>query len=289
MPPLRNITGVTAVLEAHKEMKTRTLAAAALLPVLLVVVLLAPQWVTAICVGIMAAIAAHELLRGTKLVRHLRLVVYSMIMAALVPVWSYFGCPHTAALLGALVFYILLFAEMMAVYPKLPFSQVAMCVVAGMLVPYMLSALVRILMMDHGRCFILIPFAAAFLSDTGAYFAGVFLGKHKLAPVISPKKTVEGLIGGLAAAILGMVIYGLVLQFAFDFEVNYLFALIYGLLGSACGVFGDLSFSVVKRQTGIKDYGNLIPGHGVILDRFDSLIVVAPLIEALLNLIPMAA
>lgn len=285
---MRNITGAIAVLEGYKEMKTRTLAAAALLPVLLVVVLLTPEWVTAVFVGIMAAIAAHELLRGTKLVQHPRLITYSMLMAALVPVWSYLGCNHTAALLGALVCYILLFAEMMAVYPKLPFAQIAMCVVAAMLIPYMLSALVRILVMENGRYYILMPFAAAFLSDTGAYFAGVFLGKHKLAPLISPKKTVEGLIGGFAAAILGMVIYGVVLQVAFDFEVNYLFALIYGLLGSACGVFGDLSFSVVKRQTGIKDYGNLIPGHGGVLDRFDSVIVVAPLVETLLVLIPMA-
>ena len=269
-------------------MKTRTLAAAALLPVLLVVVLLAPEWLTAIFVGIMAAIASHELLRGTKLVDHPRLVAYSMVMAALVPIWSYFGCNHTAALLSVVVFFILLFAEMMAQYPKLPISQICLCIAAGVLIPYMLSALVRILVMNNGRYYILMPFAAAFLSDTGAYFVGVFFGKHKLAPVISPKKTVEGLFGGLAAAILGMVVYGVVLQFAFDFEVNYLFALIYGLLGSACGVFGDLSFSVVKRQTGIKDYGNLIPGHGGILDRFDSVTVVAPLIEVLLSLIPMA-
>ena len=269
-------------------MKTRTLAAVALLPVLLLIVLLAPKWVAALCVGIMAAIGAYELLCGTKLVKHPRLIVYSMLLAALVPVWSYFGCNGTAALLGMLVFYILLFAEMMAAYPKLPFAHVAMCVVAGLLIPHLLSALVRILIMDNGRYYILMPFAAAFLSDTGAYFAGVFLGKHKLAPVISPKKTVEGLIGGFAAAILGMLIYGVVLQFAFGFHVNYLYALIYGLLGSACGVFGDLSFSVVKRQTGIKDYGNLIPGHGGILDRFDSVIVVAPLIEALLVLLPMA-
>ena len=269
-------------------MKTRTLAAAALLPVLLVVVLLAPLWVAAVCVGIMAAIAARELLYGTGLVKHPRLIAYAMIFAFLVSIWSYFGCFHTVALLATLVFYILLLGEMMAAYPKLPFSQVSMCVVAGLLIPYMLSALVRILVMNNGRYYILMPFAAAFLADTGAYFVGIFFGKHKLAPVISPKKTVEGLFGGLATAILGMVIYGVVLQFCFGFRVNYLYTLVYGLLGAACGVFGDLSFSVVKRQTGIKDYGNPIPGHGGILDRFDSVIVVGPLVEVLLHLIPMA-
>ena len=117
---------------------------------------------------------------------------------------------------------------------------------------------------------------------------GTLFGKHKLCPIISPKKTVEGLIGGLVLAVVGMVVYGLILQFGFKFKVNYFYVVIYGLLGALGGVFGDLSFSVIKRQTGIKDYGHLIPGHGGILDRFDSVIVVAPLVEALLLLMPMA-
>jgi phosphatidate cytidylyltransferase len=143
--------------------------------------------------------------------------------------------------------------------------------------------------MYYGRYFILIAFVLAFLSDTGAYFAGLYLGKHKLAPVISPKKTVEGMIGGVLAAIVGMLLYTLVLDLAFDFfQVNYLYAVLYGVVGSLASVFGDLSFSVIKRQCGIKDYGNLIPGHGGILDRFDSMMIVAPLVEAFLLLIPVA-
>ena len=84
-----------------------------------------------------------------------------------------------------------------------------------------------------------------------------------------------------------LLIYCMVLQFGFGFQVSYGFAIIYGLVGSAVGVFGDLCFSVVKRQTGIKDYGNLIPGHGGVLDRFDSMMMVGPLMEALLTLIPL--
>ena len=85
-----------------------------------------------------------------------------------------------------------------------------------------------------------------------------------------------------------MLIYTLVLRFVFSFNVNYLYAVIYGVLGSLGAVFGDLCFSVIKRQTGIKDYGNLIPGHGGILDRFDSMMVVGPLAEILLLSIPVA-
>ena len=98
----------------------------------------------------------------------------------------------------------------------------------------------------------------------------------------------EGAVGGMICSVVFMIVYSIVLQFGFGFQVNYLYAVIYGLLGSAVGILGDLCFSVVKRQTGIKDYGNLIPGHGGVLDRFDSMMMVGPLMEALLILIPLA-
>ena len=133
---------------------------------------------------------------------------------------------------------------------------------------------------------ILIPFVVAFLSDTGAYFVGCRFGRRKLAPVISPNKSIEGVIGGLIFAVTGMLLYTVIMQIAFKQEVNYIFAILYGVVGTAADVFGDLCFSAIKRQTGIKDYGNLIPGHGGVLDRFDSMLVVAPLMEALLVLLP---
>ncbi len=270
-------------------MKTRVLSAAILTPLLLIIVLALPKIFTAILFGLMAAIAAYELLVGTDSVKHPRLVTYAMIMAFLVALWSYFGMPYAWGLLGLLVFTAVLFSEMMVSHIKLRFSKVALCMVAGLLIPYLLSSLVRIHAVNaSGRYFIILPFIMAFLSDTGAYFAGRSFGKHALAPVISPKKTVEGAVGGVLGAIVGMLIYGLVLQFAFDFKVNYFYAILYGLVGSIGGVFGDLCFSVIKRQTGIKDYGNLIPGHGGILDRFDSMMIVGPLAELLLILIPMA-
>ena len=146
----------------------------------------------------------------------------------------------------------------------------------------------RIHALRLGRYYIFIPFIMAFLPDTGAYFAGKFFGKHKLAPVISPKKTIEGVFGGTAAGILGMMLYAFVMDFAFGMEVNYLWAVVHGVVSAGGSVMGDLSFSVIKRQTGIKDYGNLIPGHGGVLDRLDSMMVVGPLAEALLLLLPLA-
>lgn len=269
-------------------MKTRIIAAAVLLPLLLVAVLFLPKIVTAVLFGLLAAVAAYELLYRTGLVRHVRLVAYSALMAFLTALWSYYGCPYGWALGGVLAFFAAVFAEMMASHIKLRFSAGAMCFAAGLLLPFLFTSLVRIHTLALGRHFILIPFVLAFLSDTGAYFVGRAFGRHKLAPVISPNKTVEGLLGGVFAAVLGMIVYALVLQFACHLSVNYIYALIYGVVGSLGGVFGDLCFSVVKRQTGIKDYGNLIPGHGGVLDRFDSMMIVGPLSELLLLLIPVA-
>ena len=262
-------------------MKTRVIAAAALLPLLLIVVLMLPGIYTAILVGLMAAIGAYEMLYGTGLVKHPRLIAYCAVMAMLVSLWSYFGMGYPWALLGILTFTALLFAEMMLAHTQLSFEKVAVCLAAGLLMPFLLTSLVRLRQMECGKIYILIPFVLAFLSDTGGYFAGRFFGKHKLAPVISPKKTVEGAIGGVLGAIIGMVLYCTVLLLL-GFGVNYLYALVYGVVGSLGAVFGDLCFSVIKRQTGIKDYGNLIPGHGGILDRFDSMMIVGPLAEILL-------
>lgn len=267
----------------------RIISGLVLLPLLIVVALWAPDIVLTVFVGAFAAIAVNELLYNTGLVRNLRLLLYTMIMAFLLPLWCYFGCSYPAAVIGAVLFYVALFSELLLAKTKIPFAQAALCVVGGILIPYLFASLVRTALMENGRFFILLPFAVAFLNDIGGYFVGVTLGKHKLCPTISPKKSVEGLVGGFALSVAGIVVYALVLQFGFGFQINYFFAVIYGLLGAGAGVIGDLSFSVIKRQTGIKDYGHLIPGHGGILDRFDSVIVVAPLIEVLLLLLPFAS
>ncbi len=156
------------------------------------------------------------------------------------------------------------------------------------MIPLMLSSIIRILMTTNGRFFVLLPFVVAFLSDAGAYFVGLRFGKHKLAPVVSPNKTIEGVLGGFGFALAGMLVYGLILQLFLQFRVNYGAVILYAIAGTGVDVMGDLCFSVVKRQTGIKDYGNLIPGHGGVLDRFDSMVLVAPLMEALLLILPLA-
>lgn len=272
-------------------MKTRVITAAILIPVLLVVLLAAPKIVAALLWGILLAIGSYELLYRTDLVRDTGLVGISAGMAFAITMWSYLGSGEAWGLLGVMLFVAALFSQMMMSHVKVRFEQICMCVMAGLVVPYLLSSMIRIHAMRSGKFLVLIPFIVAFASDAGAYFAGRYFGQHKLAPVISPHKTVEGAVGGVISAVIALILYCLILSIpveALNFRVNYAYAVLYGLFGSVAGIVGDLCFSVVKRQTGIKDYGNLIPGHGGVLDRFDSMMLVAPLMEALILLIPVA-
>lgn len=269
-------------------MKTRVIAAVALLIPLLIFVIWLPKVWTAILFGLASAIAAFELLYQTGHVKHPRLVAYAVMSSFCMSIWSYAGQSQAWLTLLVLAVFAAYFGEMMASHVKLTFDKIGMCFVAALVVPYLLTSLVRIHSLLLGRFYIFIPFIMAFLPDTGAYFVGRAFGRHKLAPVISPKKTVEGVVGGAVSGILGMMIYALILDFGFELNVNYIYAVIYGVLAAVASVFGDLSFSVIKRQTGIKDFGNLIPGHGGVLDRLDSMVVVGPLAEALILLLPVA-
>lgn len=121
--------------------------------------------------------------------------------------------------------------------------------------------------------YVWLVFVIAFATDTFAYFVGVNFGRHKLAPLVSPKKSIEGSIGGIGGAILCCIVYG------FIFEVVSPLSLIpIAIVGSIASQMGDLFASAMKREYGIKDYGNLIPGHGGILDRFDSALFVTPIV-----------
>lgn len=283
---LQNIIGAAAGLEEYKKMKKRVVTALVLVPVLFLITLAAPKIVAAVVWGLLLMVGVYELLYCTGLVRHPRMVLYSAVMAFVSSIWSYYGSNQAVGMLIFLVFWTLLFSELMANHVKISVEMVMACIFAGAVVPYLLSAIIRIHVMSSGRYLILIPFVVAFMSDAGAYYAGTLFGKHKLAPVVSPNKTVEGVVGGLVSAVLGMLIYAVIMQLGFKLRIHYGAAILYGLLGSGIGVIGDLCFSIIKRQSGLKDYGNLLPGHGGFFDRFDSVVTVAPLIEALILLFP---
>ena len=128
------------------------------------------------------------------------------------------------------------------------------------------------LLSNTGSIYIWLVFIFAWISDTFAYFTGVFFGKHKLIPHISPKKTIEGSIGGILGTVLVTVAFAMFFK-----EENPIYFVPLAIVGSTVSQLGDLFASAIKREFNIKDYGNLIPGHGGVLDRFDSILFTAPL------------
>ena len=270
-------------------MKQRILVAVVGVPLLLLVLVWAPDWATMALVILLSVIGAHELMHalcGAEKARRWWGLASTMSVFAVISVaWSdekyrVWGLALTGKLLLA-AFIVLAFVCMVVEYGKdnaLSFTDMSAVFVAGLAIPLALSCLLRLRMMPYGGGMVLIPLVAAFCSDSAALFTGMACGKHKLAPLVSPKKTVEGAIGGLVGGMVGMVIFRIVFFFCTVHSLNILWCMLLGLVGAVMGQLGDLSFSAIKRQCGIKDYGRLLPGHGGVLDRFDSVIFAAPVI-----------
>jgi phosphatidate cytidylyltransferase len=144
-------------------------------------------------------------------------------------------------------------------------------------IPFLFSHILFIERLEFGYIIIWLPFLTAWFTDTFAYFVGIYLGKVKLCPSISPKKTVEGALGGIAGSVCFSILSGIVIN-NIAIEINLIHFAITGFLCGIASEVGDLAASYIKRYTGIKDFGNIIPGHGGILDRFDSILFTAPII-----------
>ena len=146
------------------------------------------------------------------------------------------------------------------------------------LVILLFKAIPSVRNLEHGFFCLLFAVLSGCITDIFAYITGKSIGKHKLCPVISPQKTVEGSVGGIVGTVAALLLLGFALEKAEALQVNFIALTFYAVLSSIVGQFGDLSMSAVKRCLGVKDYGNLFPGHGGILDRFDSLLYIAPFI-----------
>ncbi|MBS6397721.1 MAG: phosphatidate cytidylyltransferase [Clostridiales bacterium] len=174
-----------------------------------------------------------------------------------------------------MVVFLLIMAVYVFTFPKYDTQQIMAAFFGIVYVPVMLSFIYQTRMLESGLQLVWLIFFCSWGCDTFAYCTGMLLGKHKLAPVLSPKKSIEGAVGGVAgAALLGAVYAGIMTAPVLEY------ALICAV-GAVASQIGDLAASAIKRQHGIKDYGRLIPGHGGILDRFDSVIVTAPMIYIL--------
>jgi len=306
-------------------MKTRIIVAAVLLPIFFAILFIFPPYILTIMVAVICAIAAHELLLATK-VQKMSVHGYTILAAVLMPLAIYLDFLLGATplmlvtLLLSIAFLLLCLLAIEAVLSLnksdrgkpdknkqvhkkgsgskkakadaakkvFKFRHIPVALAAGLLIPLLLSTLISLRTTSYniGHLLILLPVIATILTDSGAYFTGVAIGKKKPFPNISPNKTVEGFIGGFIIGTAGMLIYGLILSAVAPVDVRFAVLILYGVLGSFMTVLGDLTFSLIKRKCGIKDYGRLLPGHGGALDRFDSLIFAAPTMYLLTILIP---
>lgn len=282
-------------------MKQRVITAVVLLALLAVVVWQIDTPVLVLVIAFLAAVAANEIMRCAK-VENTFIRVVATGYAACVPffasakaltpwvseaVWGkVIGAVPGVVYLIALVLVLLL--AMLKGYAYTTFEDVAVSVFAGALVPFGFSVFIRLRDMfqieQFGIYLIFYGLICALATDSGAQLAGMAFGKHKMSPNISPKKTVEGAIGGLIFSLIlnavAIILYNRLADFKMDeFAVTVLLAAC--LPVSFLGMMGDLSASVLKRNFGVKDFGKIFPGHGGVMDRFDSSMFTLPVTYAL--------
>jgi len=178
---------------------------------------------------------------------------------------------------------------MMSVYvfgfPKYHANQVMNAYFSLIYAPVMLSFVFLTRQLEDGIYLVWMIFISSWISDTFAYLTGVMIGRHKLAPVLSPKKSIEGSVGGIVGAALFGVLFGAYLDSTLGQEQYVVILAVVGGVGSVISQVGDLAASAIKRNHEIKDYGKLIPGHGGIMDRFDSVIFTAPITYFLITIL----
>ena len=243
-----------------------------------------PPVVLKIALTFLVCVAVFELTACTRLVRDRVMILIAVAYAALYGVSLFTGLSAYQHILQT-VFILTLFARLLQKHETARFPDLSGAAFAGVCLPWLFLSLVRIFSMDNGSWLVLLPLVAAWGSDTCALFAGMLFGRHKLAPVVSPKKTVEGAVGGVLGATLLMVLVVVLYNKFTPIDIPVWAAVLLGAVGAVIGQLGDLTFSVIKRHTGIKDYGRIFPGHGGVLDRFDSVVFVAPVVEIILQLV----
>ena len=261
-------------------MKTRIISAAVAIVIAVIVLALHKTFVFELAIGFLVVVALWELFKATKLDK-LKVQTYICYgYGALVCIGHIFDSAYKIGY-SRLIFILFILAMLVSFFREhenIKYEQILQMFAFGYFVPFAFESLLN--MNAHEECglfMIVITLCGAWLADSGAYFAGTFFGKTKLCPKISPKKTVEGLIGGVLTNGVLMILIGLVYDYALDGPtLNYFVLFLCGMLCALLGLVGDLGASLIKRQTGIKDYGNIMPGHGGVMDRFDSVLIVAP-------------
>lgn len=268
-------------------MRSRIFVAAVGVPILLYIVLLGPGWLIAAALAFLAGVGGMELqqcVSGGKVNRVM--LCASVAIPVMVVYWYFMNLQHLDTLFLLCALPVFLYAVYLGGAAR--FEQIAAALFGGVAIGYAFSSFLRIYASGLHRGYLLLPFVLSFACDTFAYFTGLTIGKHKLAPKVSPHKTVEGAVGGLVGNVLCGLIFTFVMNRWFEGTIGYTVMAVLALFCGVVAQIGDLSFSLIKREFGVKDYGKLFLAHGGVLDRFDSVLFVAPVLAAMMQIMRIA-
>ena len=284
-------------------MKVRILSAIVMAIVGVPVLFFADTIIYPIVAGLLSLCSTWEVLRVLGASKKYTIAIPSYIVAFGLPLFAYrdyfyslysaaIPLPHHLAyiIISLLVLIVFLFCMIFAAVfteGEVGAKDIGVVFMAVTYIVSSFTALTLIRYMMYGEILFLFVFLCAWVSDASAYFVGTFLGKHKLIPKISPKKTVEGSVGAVVCTTLACIAFGAVVEMLRpDITANYI---ILGVLGACLSVIsqiGDLWASLIKREYGVKDYSNIIPGHGGVFDRFDSVLAVCTVLLIICSVLP---
>lgn len=241
-----------------------------------IMLLIPNKYVIGLLLAIIALVAMHEYLKAiSKVCTPIKWVAYLSCLS----VAAVNFIPEQNMLKAIMMFLpsimLILFANVIATDMKISFKDMSYTLLGICYIPVFISFLTLIDAMQNGKILIGYILISAWGTDVFAYLIGKKFGKHKFSKV-SPKKSIEGCIAGTIGAVLIMVLYAVILNRYFQFNYSYMYVIIVGIVLSLIGQIGDFSASCIKRYVDIKDYSNLLPGHGGMLDRIDSVLFLAP-------------
>lgn len=268
------------------EMIKRIITSLAALCVLVPVLIFSDTVVFPIAVAIVSVISLFEMYRCIGNNKKLSLCVPLYIFALVFPfVMRYAESGEVRSVIafvcGALILLYLFFLSVNS-RGKMKFAEVGEHYTLSLYIITALNGIIYIRDIEgSGKYLYILIFIGAWVTDIFAYFTGMLFGKHKLIPEVSPKKTVEGSIGGTLFCAGAFLLFGVILEAIFELDANYFVLAISGIVVAVVSQIGDLIMSVIKREHGVKDYGNIFPGHGGMLDRFDSILAVSLALSAI--------
>ena len=260
-----------------KSLKPRLLTAVIGIPCVLLIIFLSELWhpLLSIILSLVTALMIGEYLYGNKMLKQFAVSIPCMLFGAGMCMLA--GTPYMYILIFALI--IFEFFVIIIRHEHMDYSHLTYALFGTLIITFGTGSIAYICQNGISLSFFFVLiFAIPWMADAGGFFVGATLGKHKLCPKISPKKTVEGVVGGVIFCILAAVGMGFLFRFVIipDIKVHFVPLIIIGACDAVLSIVGDLSFSLIKRSLNIKDYGTMFPGHGGMLDRFDSIIFTVP-------------